>query len=346
MKTIKTLTLMAAAMLLALASCKPNDDPQQVTKNVVVTTAEPTFITSGTATLGAEVTADDAGLLLELGVCWSKTGTPTIDGQCAKTYRCSQPYQCFIASLEPNTQYHVRGFAKYGTEYCYGDEKTFTTLGSDAPSASPVTTLEATEITYESFCAAYSIVPFGVTNYTAGLIYSTNPDLTLENCEGIKTGYYDSETYSYLVCCYDLTPNTKYYYRAFVEYYTDDQPAYFYGEVLSLTTPEMPFVLNLFTNDPQYYWGNYYVIAHGEIECTMPEVVNQVGFCYSKDNEYPQFESDFHTTAATPTGDWHWYEFSSYIDNLSAHTKYYIRSYARYKTDSIKYGNVVSVDIN
>lgn len=346
MKTTKSLTLIAAAMLLALASCKPVDDPQQVTKNVVVTTADPAFITSSTATLGAEVTADDAGLLLELGVCWSKTGTPTIDDQCAKTYRCSQPYQCFIASLEPNTQYHVRGFAKYGTEYCYGDEKTFTTLGSDAPSASPVTTLEATEITYESFCAAYSLVPFGMTNYTAGMIYGTRPDLTLENCEGIKTGYYDSETNSYPVCCYDLTPNTQYYYRAFVEYYTNDQPAYFYGEVLSLTTPEMPFVLNLFTNDPQYYWGNYYVIAHGEIECTMPEVVNQVGFCYSKDNEYPQFESDFHTTAATPTGDWHWYEFDSYIDNLSAHTKYYIRSYARYKTDSIKYGNVVSVDIN
>lgn len=346
MKTTKSLTLIAAALLLALASCKPVDDPQQVTKNVVVTTADPTFITSGTATLGAEVTADDAGLLLELGVCWSKTGTPTIDDQCAKTYRCSQPYQSFIANLEPNTQYHVRGFAKYGTEYCYGEEKTFNTLGPDAPSASPVTTLEATEITYESFCAAYSIVPFGITNYTAGLIYSTRPDLSLDNCEGIKTGYYDNETDSYPVCCYDLLPNTQYYYRAFVEYYTNDQPAYFYGEVLSLTTPEMPFVLNLYTNDPQYFWGNYYVIAHGEIECTMPEVVNQVGFCYSKDNEYPQFESDFHTTAATPTGDWHWYEFDSYIDNLSAHTKYYIRSYARYKTDSIKYGNVVSVDIN
>lgn len=346
MKTTKTLTLIAATMLLALASCKPVDDPQQVTKNVVVTTAEPTFITSGTATLGAEVVADDGGLLLELGVCWSKSGTPTIDDQCAKTYRCSQPYQCFIASLEPNTQYHVRGFAKYGTEYCYGDEKTFTTLGSDAPSASPVTTLEATEITYESFCAAYSLVPFGMINYTAGLIYSTRPDLTIESCEGIKTGYYDSETNSYPVCCYDLTPNTQYYYRAFVEYYTNEQPAYFYGEVLSLNTPEMPFVLNLYTSDPQYYWGNYYVIAHGEIECTMPEVVKQVGFCYSIDNAYPQFESDFHTTAATPTGDWHWYEFDSYIDNLSAHTKYYIRSYARYKTDSIKYGNVVSVDIN
>lgn len=346
MKTTKTLTLMALAMLMALASCKPTEDPQQVTKNVVVTTADPAFITGSTATLGAEVVADDAGLLLELGVCWSQTANPTVDGQSSKTYKCSQPYQCFVSNLEPNTQYHVRGYAKYGTEYCYGGEKTFTTLNADAPAASPVTTIEATEITYESFCAAYSLVPFGMTNYTAGLIYSTRPDLTLENCEGIKTGYYDSETDTYPVCCYYLTPNTKYYYRAFVEYYTNNQPAYFYGEVLSLNTPEMPFVLNLYTSDPQYYWGNYYVIAHGEIECTMPEVVNQVGFCYSMDNAYPQFESDFHTTAATPTGDWHWYEFNSYIYDLSAHTKYYIRSYARYKTDSIKYGNVVSVDIN
>ena len=345
MKTTKTLTLIAATMLLALASCKPVDDPQQVTKNVVVTTADPAFITSNTATLGAEVTADDAGLLLELGVCWSKTGTPTIDDQCAKTYRCSQPYQCFIANLEPNTQYHVRGFAKYGTEYCYGDEKTFTTLGHDAPSASPVTTLEATEITYESFCAAYSLVPFGMTNYTAGLIYSTRPDLTLENCEGIKTGYYDSETDSYPVCCYDLTPNTQYYYRAFVEYYTNDQPAYFYGEVLSLTTPEASFVLNLETYNPDLYGGSNWgrdIIANGGGYCTNLQLINQIGFCYSKDNEYPQYESDLFTIAATPTGDMH-FEFSSYISNLSANTKYYIRSYARYMTDSLKYGNVVSV---
>lgn len=341
---MKIITLMASVALMVMASCKPIDDPQQVAKNVTVTTVDPTFITSSTATFGAEVVADDAGLLLELGVCWSQTENPTIDDQSSKTYRCSQPYQCFVSNLEPNTQYHVRGYAKYGTVYCYGDDKTFTTLTADAPSASPVTTLEATEITYESFCAAYSLVPFGMTNYTAGLIYSTRPELTMENCEGIKTGYYDSETDAYPVCCYDLTANTQYYYRAFVEYYTNDQPAYFYGEVLSLSTPEMPFVLNLETLDPEYYWGNYYTIAHGRIECTMPEVVDQLGFCYSKDNAYPQFESDLHVIAATPTGDWH--NFSSYIDNLSAHTKYYIRSYARFMTDSIKYGNVVSVDIN
>ena len=346
MKTTKTLTLIAAALLLALASCKPVDDPQQVTKNVVVTTADPTFITSGTATLGAEVTADDARLLLELGVCWSKTGTPTIDGQCAKTYRCSQPYQCFIASLEPNTQYHVRGFAKYGTEYCYGDEKTFTTLGADAPSASPVTTIEATEITAQSFQAGAKVDPFGVSNYMAGICFSIQPDFTIEDCVGYEIGY-DDVNGVYQVYCQGLSPNTTYYYRAFVAwdegsnpdfYYFPNGYSFFYGETFSFTTSETPLMLELSTY--VNYWSDHYIEAYGIMHCNRPEVVNQVGFCYSTTNEYPQFESDFCVTVATPTGS-EWYDFYGNIYNVSANTKYYIRTYARYKTDSIRYGNVV-----
>ena len=346
MKTTKSLTLIAAAMLLALASCKPVDDPQQVTKNVVVTTADPTFITSGTATLGAEVTADDAGLLLELGVCWSKTGTPTIDDQCAKTYRCSQPYQSFIASLEPNTQYHVRGFAKYGTEYCYGDEKTFTTLGADAPSASPVTTIEATEITAQSFQAGAKVDPFGVSNYMAGICFSIQPDFTIEDCVGYEIGY-DDVNGVYQVYCQGLSPNTTYYYRAFVAwdegsnpdfYYFPNGYSFFYGETFSFTTSETPLMLELSTY--VNYWSDHYIEAYGIMHCNRPEVVNQVGFCYSTTNEYPQFESDFCVTVATPTGS-EWYDFYGNIYNVSANTKYYIRTYARYKTDSIRYGNVV-----
>ena len=344
---MKIITLMASVALMVMASCKPIDDPQQVAKNVTVTTVDPTFITSSTATFGAEVTADDAGLLLELGVCWSKTGNPTVDDQTSNTYRCSRPYQCFIADLEPNTKYHVRGYAKYGSETVYGEEKAFTTLAEDEPAASPVTTLEAYDITYWTFRAEAKLEPFGATNFNVGLIYSTSPEPTMQDCDGTVSGIYDSQHDVYQMYCDHLLPNTQYYYRAFVAYNDGFSPDYdyFYGDILSLTTPEAPFVLNLYTNEPEYYafWGNYFV-AHGELECTMPQVVNQVGFCYSKDNEYPQFESDLHTIAATPTGSW--YEFSSYIEDLSAHTKYYVRSYARYMTDSIKYGNVVSVDIN
>ena len=348
MKKIHFLIMVTAAMLLALASCKPIDDPKELTKGVKVITATPTFITGHTASCGAEVTAEDAGLLIELGVCWSLSENPTVENSVMKSHKCSQPYTCLLTNLEPNTIYHVRGYAKYGTEYCYGEDKTFTTLGTDAPSASPVTTIEATEITYWTFIAGAKVEPFGVTNFSVGICYSTRPEFTMEDCEGYEFGSYNNETNIYEVYCDGLSPNTQYYYRAFVAYndgigYYNN---YFYGEILSFTTPEVPFVLNLETYYPDFYGGNNWgrdIIAYGGGYCTNLQLIDQIGFCYSKDNEYPQYESDLFTIAATPTGDMH-YEFSSYISNLSANTKYYIRSYARYMTDSVKYGNVVSFE--
>lgn len=348
MKKIHFLIMVTAAMLLALASCKPIDDPKELTKEVKVITATPTFITGHTASCGAEVTAEDAGLLIELGVCWSLSENPTVENNVMKSHKCSQPYTCLLTNLEPNTIYHVRGFAKYGTEYCYGEDKTFTTLGTDTPSASPVTTIEATEITYWTFIAGAKVEPFGVTNFSVGICYSTRPEFTMEDCEGYEFGSYNNETNIYEVYCDGLSPNTQYYYRAFVAYNDGSgyYNNYFYGEILSFTTPEVPFVLNLETYYPDFYGGNNWgrdIIAYGGGYCTNLQLIDQIGFCYSKDNEYPQYESDLFTIAATPTGDMH-FEFSSYISNLSANTKYYIRSYARYMTDSVKYGNVVSFE--
>lgn len=348
MKKIHFLTMVTAAMLLALASCKPIDDPKDLTKGVKVISADPTFITGHTASCAAEVTAEDAGLLLELGVCWNLSENPTVENNVMKSHKCSQPYTCLLTNLEPNTIYHVRGFAKYGTEYCYGEDKTFTTLGTDAPSASPVTTIEATEITYWTFIAGAKVEPFGVTNFSVGICYSTRPEFTMEDCEGYEFGSYNNETNIYEVYCDGLSPNTQYYYRAFVAYNDGSgyYNNYFYGEILSFTTPEVPFVLNLETYYPDFYGGNNWgrdIIAYGGGYCTNLQLIDQIGFCYSKDNEYPQYESDLFTIAATPTGDMH-FEFSSYISNLSANTKYYIRSYARYMTDSVKYGNVVSFE--
>ena len=348
MKKTCFLTLMAAALLWMLPSCKPTEDPMSnLADKVTVATAEPTFVTSRTATCGTEVTAENAGLLLEIGVCWSKSANPTVDDNVMKSYKCSKPYNCLLTNLEPNTKYYVRGFVKYGTEYCYGSEKTFTTLGDDVPATSPVTTLEPTEITYWTFIAGAKVEPFGVTNYTVGICYSTRPEFTIEDCEGYDFGSYNNETNVYEVYCDGLSPNTQYYYRAYVGYNDGSgyYNNYFYGEILSFTSPDMPFILDLETYNAYYSGmasGWDYIVAYGRVQCNQPEVINQVGFCYSTDNEYPQYESDLHTTVATPTGEW--YEFNSHIQNISANRKYYIRSYAIYKTDSIKYGNVVWVD--
>lgn len=343
MKTKHFTTIVTAAALLVLAACKPTEDPiAHLTDGVTVTTADPTFISGSTASCGAEVTANDAGLLIELGVCWSKSGNPTLDDNVMKTHKCSRPYTCLLTNLEPNTQYHVRGYAKYGTEYCYGEEKTFTTLGPDATAASPVTTHEAYEINYSYFCANATLEPFGVSNYIVGICWSTRPNFTFEDCDNYNyvIVYDDDEQDVFQVTCRGLTPNTTYYYRAFVAF-NQGNDYFFYGEILSLTTPEIPFILDLYTDFADYY---YYgdIRAYGNGFCTMPNLIDQLGFCYSTTNEYPTYESDLLSIAATPTGEY--FSFDKYIYNISANQKYYIRSFARYKTDSIKYGNVVSVD--
>ena len=350
MKTTRFLTLMAVAFILMLSACKP-DPLDHFTDGVNVTTAELTFITSSTALCGAEVEADDSGLLLELGVCWSKAEHPTANDHTISTNKCSQPYACLLTQLEQETKYYLRAYAKYGTEYVYGEEKTFTTLGADSPAHTPVTTLEATEITAQGFISGAIVEPFGITNYRVGMCYSsTNPEPTLEDCEGwggILISV-DDDNRVYQISCPDVRPNTQYYYRALVAYDDGNNPyygfspsGYFYGNVLTLTTPEMPFTLYIETYYPDFYYGSNYIYASGYGECNQPELINQIGFCYSDSNEYPQYESDLHTTCATPTGEW--FEFSSHIYNVSANKKYYVRSYARYMTDSIKYGNVKSV---
>lgn len=344
MKKTRITTLMAMAALMLFAACKPIDDPKDLTKGVVVTTADPTLFLGTNATLGAEVTADDGGLLLELGVCWNRTGNPTIEDQCFKSHRCSQPFQCFVGDLEPNTVYHVRGYAKYGTEYCYGDEKTFSTESSSTETV--VATLEAYDITPRSFWCNAVIRPFSALNWYSGVCYSTQPEFTIEDCEGAEIG-----SYSNGMCrtqCYELTPNTQYYYRAYVAYNFEacDVFNFLYGNIRSLTTPEEPFMLELETYNPDHSYLDYYMVARGGVYCNHPQLIDQVGFCYSKTHQYPQYESDLYTIAASLMGTGEYFNFSSYISDLSANTKYYVRSYARYMTDSIKYGNVVTVDTN
>lgn len=347
MKKTCFLTLIAACMLWMLPCCKPTEDPSHLTDQVVVATAEPSFITARTATCGAEVTAPNPGLLTEIGVCWSTSANPTVDDFVVKSHKCSQPFNGLLTRLEPNTQYYMRGFAKYGTEYCYGSEKTFTTLDSSHPGASPVTTPEPFEITATSFACHITVESLGLANWYIGLCYSREPDFTYGDAEGSALGeyYVEDGVYQADIYCYELMPDTHYYYRAFVFYrdeYTNEY-VFFYGDILSFSTPDMPFVLEINTYEPDYYGGSY-MYAYGGGYCTKPLLINQLGFCYSKTNAYPQYDSDLHTWVATPTGDDMYFDFSSVISNLSANSKYYVRSYVRYKTDSIKYGNVVSVD--
>ena len=120
-----------------------------------------------------------------------------------------------------------------------------------------------------------------------------------------------------------------------------EDPLSHFTDGVHVTTADIPFVLELYTHYAYYYLYTNSIEAYGYVHSNKPEVIDEVGFCYSNTNEFPQYESDFFVVAGTSTGTW--YDFESHLYDLSASSKYYIRPYARYMTDSIRYGNVEEV---
>ena len=131
-KALAAIMLMTAVIF--TVGCNPEDEPNNGGENngdneveVLVTTRTPQDITSSTAVCGAEVTVTEGVALSELGVCWGTSLNPTAEGSHLSTENWNEPYECTITDLEPATEYHVRAYALYGSEYYYGDDKSFTT---------------------------------------------------------------------------------------------------------------------------------------------------------------------------------------------------------------------------
>lgn len=125
--------------VLCLVGCtKPNEDNNSennngggtTTNNVRVTTYTPADITSTSASCGGDAIIEGNVVLNELGVCWGTSSNPTVSDNKQSTGSCGQPYVCTISNLSPNTNYHVRAFAYDGTNYYYGEDKSFTTASS------------------------------------------------------------------------------------------------------------------------------------------------------------------------------------------------------------------------
>src|SRR6218665_9479 len=85
-------------------------------------------ITDTTAKSGGNVTAEGAGVILAVGVCWDEQPAPTllksktVDGAGIGSYSSS------MKDLKPNTTYYVRAYASNMHGTAYGNEISFTTI--------------------------------------------------------------------------------------------------------------------------------------------------------------------------------------------------------------------------
>ena len=122
MKAVAALMLMAAVV--CAAGCTPEDN------NTVpeVETAIVTQITESGAIAGGIVISDGGSKVTERGVCWNKSGDPTVGDFHVASGNGTGSYSCALSDLESNTTYHVRAYAINGEGICYGSDVNFTTF--------------------------------------------------------------------------------------------------------------------------------------------------------------------------------------------------------------------------
>ena len=107
--------------LFFLAACNKEKPPK-------VDTREVSEITLSTAKCGGNITSIGSSGITGRGVCWNTSGNPTTADAFTFDGADVGDYASMLTSLQPNTTYYVRAYAKNVFGMAYGKEKSFKTL--------------------------------------------------------------------------------------------------------------------------------------------------------------------------------------------------------------------------
>ena len=136
MKITSKPILLAILFAMAITGCKDPENENE-TVDIKVTTYAPTEISATTAQCGGHVTTSQTVKIAELGVCWSTEENPIATDAHLSTSNTAVPFNCTLTDLHPATQYHLRAYALYDSEYYYGENLSFTTLENGGGGTDP-----------------------------------------------------------------------------------------------------------------------------------------------------------------------------------------------------------------
>lgn len=161
-----------------------------------VTTTIPVDITSYSAILGGNVTADGGATVTDRGVVYNTTGNPTTADTKVQIGSGMGSFSQNVTGLQSSTTYYVRAYAINSEGTAYGNQLNFTTLtdvvACDAGSSYPGGESYPTEITY-SLGTETGVVTLDFTPQNI-------PDRFIVYYDGnlvIDTGYWGHSNYDY-----------------------------------------------------------------------------------------------------------------------------------------------------
>ena len=215
----------------------------QITPNVLVITSTPTLITTNSAVMGGLITVAPGNTIIQRGVSWKvlNSNSNASTGEAGGAGAFSLP----ISNLAPSTTYIYHAFAiDNKNKWVFGNEISFTTKAISLPT---ITTLSSTFLTSSRATIGGNILEDGGAPISeSGVVYSNSPNPSISNSKVVN----GSANSSFMLNLSGLTPNTKYYVRA----YAKNIQGVAYGNEISITTS----VLTLNTGSISDLDGNVY----------------------------------------------------------------------------------------
>ncbi|MCC9138949.1 hypothetical protein LN995_21200, partial [Pontibacter silvestris] len=298
-----------------------------------LTTLPASSIKGMTAVSGGEITSTGVSKVTERGIVWSTD--PVFDPELvpaenkithlvSETQRGVGLYYSNLTGLEPGTMYYVRAYATNSFGTSYGDTISFTT----AARPQVVTYPEVVEITSTTASSGGSITDDGREwVYSKGVVWSTNPDPTLET-GNIKSGGSGSD--SFVSSLTGLMANTTYYVRA----YATNSVGTAYGDNVEFTT-SAPDLATLTTYSVVNI-GATSAVGQGYISSHGGDTISSRGVCWSVNN-MPTIADSY---AESPVSGYGTGYFSVSMTGLVPNQIYYVRAFAR-NGAGVAYGNQV-----
>lgn len=267
-------------------------------------------ISTNKASSGGTISSDGGALITIKGVCWSTSANPTTSDSKTNDGTGTDTFVSSIINLNPGTLYHVRAFATNSVGTSYGADVSFTTSSA---SLATLTTTVASAVTSTSATSGGDITSDGGGSITVrGVCWdiTTNPT-TGDNrtLDGPGTGSYSSSLTG-------ISPNTKYYVRA---YATNSAGTAYGNEITFTTSPGVPSLT--ITTAPSFITATT-TSSGGAISSDGGSAVTARGVVWGT-GPAPTSDLATKTTDGSGTG-----SFVSNLTGLTQNTLYYLRSYA------------------
>jgi hypothetical protein len=288
-----------------------------------INTQEPSNLGSDNARCGGIIIHDGGSPIISRGLCYSKSPNPTVTNSMISYVGSGLgSFVVDLTGLQFVTTYYIRAFASNSIGVSYGDEKTFTTTAA----LPTVITKVASNLSYNSFTTGGDVISDGFATVTdRGVCWGKNPAPTISDSK-INNG---SGLGTYNISVTGLSPNTKYYYRAYATNIAGTEYDVGYSvTTLALQAPKIVQTTgaNSITTKSASSGGS--TITDGGSPITSK------GVCWNTSGN-PKI-TDSKTNDGTGTAN-----FTSAIATLLPETTYYVAAYAT-NAVSTGYGNVIT----